>query len=214
MKLLLDFLPLLLFFGTFKFADGHKEAAAQFATQYFGSFVSTGVVTPLQAPVLLATIVVILATLVQVAIVKLSGKKIDRLLWITLGIVVVLGGATVWLNDETFIKWKPTVYNWVLAAVMLVTQFGFRKDPLKAVMGAQLKLPEAVWGKLSLAYALFFIVVGALNLWVAFTFPTETWVNFKVFVLTGLMIAFVVVQAFWLAKYMEDEPASADTAKG
>ena len=214
MKLLLDFLPLLLFFGTFKYADGHKDAAAAFATQHFGGFVSTGVVSPLQAPVLLATIVVILATLVQVAAVKLSGKKIDRLLWITLGIVVVLGGATVWLNDETFIKWKPTVYNWVLAAVMLVTQFVFRKDPLKAVMGTQLKLPEAVWGKLSLAYALFFIVVGALNLWVAFSFPTETWVNFKVFVLTGLMIAFVVVQAFWLAKYIQDDEPAAPAAKG
>lgn len=209
MKLLLDFLPLLLFFATFKFADHHKDEAAAFATQHFGALVSGGVVSATQAPVLLATLVVIAATFAQVALVRLSGRKIDRLLWITLAIVVVLGGATVWLNDETFIKWKPTVYNWVLAMVMLVTQFVFRKDPLKAVMGSQLKLPEAVWGKLSLSYALFFAVMGALNLYVAFHFPTETWVNFKVFVLTGLMIAFVVLQAFWLSRHIEDDEAPA-----
>jgi intracellular septation protein len=209
MKLLLDFLPLLLFFGTFKFADHHKEAAAAYATQHFGGIISGGAVSATQAPVLLATIVVILATIVQVALVKLSGRKIDRLLWITLGIVVVLGGATVWLNDETFIKWKPTVYNWVLATVMLVTQFVFRRDPLKAVMGAQMKLPEPVWSKLSVAYALFFIAMGSLNLYVAFHFPTETWVDFKVFVLTGLMIVFVVVQAFWLSRYLEDDSQAA-----
>jgi intracellular septation protein len=215
MKLLLDFLPLLLFFGTFKFADRHKEAAAAWATQHFGGIVSGGAVSATQAPVLLATIVVILATIVQVALVKLSGRKIDRLLWITLGIVVVLGGATVWLNDETFIKWKPTVYNWVLATVMLVTQFVFRRDPLKAVMGTQMKLPESVWGKLSVAYALFFIALGALNLYVAFHYPTDTWVDFKVFVLTGLMIVFVVVQAFWLSRYIEDDtpPAASSTAQ-
>jgi intracellular septation protein len=205
MKLLLDFLPLLLFFGSFKFADHNKEAAAAWATQHFGGIISGGVVSAAQAPVLLATIVVILATIVQVALVKLSGRKIDRLLWITLGIVVVLGGATVWLNDETFIKWKPTVYNWVLATVMLVTQFVFRRDPLKAVIGAQMKLPAGVWGKLSVAYALFFIAMGALNLYVAFNYPTETWVDFKVFVLTGLMIVFVVAQAFWLSRYIEDD---------
>jgi intracellular septation protein len=214
MKLLLDFLPLLLFFGTFKVADGHKEAAAAFATEHFGAFVSGGVVAASQAPVLLATIVVILATLVQVALVRLSGKKVDRLLWFTLAVVVVLGGATVWLNDETFIKWKPTVYNWLLATVMLVTQFIFRKDPLKAVMGTQMKLPEAIWGRLSLAYAMFFLLVGALNLYVAFHYPTETWVNFKVFVLTGLMIVFVLVQAVFLSKHIQEDEPAPGPAKG
>jgi len=214
MKLLLDFLPLLLFFGTFKFADHHKETAAAFATQHFGAFVSGGVVTASQAPVLLATIVVIVATMAQVALVKLSGRKIDRLLWVTLAIVVLLGGATVWLNDETFIKWKPTVYNWVLAAVMLVTLLVFRKDPLKAVIGSQLKLPEHVWFKLSMAYVVFFALLGALNLYVAFHYPTETWVNFKVFVLTGLMIVFVLAQAFWLGRYIEEDDAPAKATGG
>lgn len=206
MKLLLDFLPLLLFFATFRVAENHQEAATAFANQHLGAMVSGGSISSTQAPVLLATVVVILATLAQVALTRLSGRKVDRLLWVTLAIVVVLGGATIWLNNEAFIKWKPTVYNWVLAGAMLVTQFVFKKDPLKALLGSQLELPPAVWFRLTMAYIVFFVAVGCLNLYVAFNFPTHTWVNFKVFVLTGLLIAFVIAQAFYLSRYIQDEP--------
>jgi len=207
MKLLLDFLPLLLFFATFRLAEGHQEAATAWANQHLSAFVSGGTISTTQAPVLLATLVVIIATLAQVAFTRLSGRKVDKLLWATLVIVVVLGGLTIWLNNEDFIKWKPTVYNWVLAATMLVTQFVFRRNPLKAMLGNQLELPQPVWFRLTLAYIAFFIAIGALNLYVAFHYPTPTWVNFKVFVLTGLLLVFVVVQAFYLGRYMTDQAA-------
>jgi intracellular septation protein len=208
MKLLLDFLPLLLFFATFKVADGHQAQAAAFANDHLGALVSGGAVPADQAPVLLATVVVILATLAQVLFTRLSGRKVDRMLWVTLFIVVVLGGATVWLHNEAFIKWKPTVYNWVLALVMLVTQFVFRKDPLKALLGNQLQLPAPVWFRLTMAYVVFFIAMGCLNLYVAFHYPTATWVNFKVFVLTGLLVAFVIAQGLYLSRHVqEDAPA-------
>jgi intracellular septation protein len=208
MKLLFDFLPLLLFFATFRIAENHQDAATAWANQHLGSFVSGGAVSATQAPVLLATLVVILATLAQVAFTRLSGRKVDRLLWVTLVIVVVLGGLTIWLNNEAFIKWKPTVYNWLLAGTMLVTQFVFHKNPLKAVLGSQLELPQPVWFKLTMAYVAFFIAIGFLNLYVAFNYPTPTWVNFKVFVMTGLLLAFVVVQALYLSRHMpDDEPA-------
>ena len=103
MKILLDFLPILLFFGTFKFTERDAQGAAEFATQHFGFLVSGGVVGPTEGPVLLATLVVIVATLAQIGFMLVRGKKIDLMLWISLGLVTLLGGATVWFHNETFI---------------------------------------------------------------------------------------------------------------
>ena len=206
MKILLDFLPILLFFATYKYADAHQEWASAFATEHLGRFVASGQIGPLTAPVLLATVVVIVATMVQVGILALRRQKIDKLLWVSLGIVVVLGGMTIWFNNETFIKWKPTVYYWLAAIAMLVTQYGFRKNPLQALMGTQLVLPDLIWRRLTWSYIAFFVVLGFLNIYVAFNYPTSTWVTFKVFALTGLMFAFIVLQFFFIAPHVK-EPA-------
>ena len=120
MKLLLDFLPLVLFFGTFKYAEAHKDWAATFASDHFGAIVSGGVVGPDEAPVLLATLVVIVATLAQIGIIFARGKKPDMMLWITFVLVVVLGGATVWFHNATFIKWKPSVLYWAMGLTFWV----------------------------------------------------------------------------------------------
>ena len=117
MKLLLDFLPLILFFGTFKYGEGHKDWASSFANEHFGMLVSGGQVTPDQAPVLLATLMAVVATLAAVLIQKLRGQKIDMMLWITLAVVSVLGGLTVWFHNDTFIKWKPSVVYWALGLI-------------------------------------------------------------------------------------------------
>src|SRR4029078_387426 len=111
MKLFLDFLPLILFFGVFKVAAVTAEAAARYATEHLRFFVSGGVVGVEEAPVLLATVVVMAATLVQISILLLMRRKVDAMLWVTFGLIVVLGGATVWLHDPTFIKWKPSVLD-------------------------------------------------------------------------------------------------------
>ena len=105
MKLLLDFLPLILFFGTFKYAEGNKAWASDFASEHLGGLVSGGVVGPNEAPVLLATLVVIAATLAQVVYLKIRGRAVGLMLWVSLGLVVTLGGLTVWFHNETFIKW-------------------------------------------------------------------------------------------------------------
>jgi intracellular septation protein len=205
-KLLFDFLPIILFFGAFKVAEGRPEQAAAFATEWFGFLVAGGVVAPEIAPVLLATIVVILATLAQVAWLAARGKKIDTMLWVSLGLVVVLGGATVWFQSETFIKWKPTLLYWVMAGAFLLGPLLFGKNLLKLLMGAQLQLPAPVWQRLNAAWVLFFAAMGALNLWVAYSFSTDTWVNFKLFGGIGLMLLFTLAQGLYLSRYMSDEP--------
>jgi intracellular septation protein len=205
MKILFDFLPIILFFGAFKFADGRKEWAAQFATQHLGFLVAGGVVGPGEAPVLLATVVVVIATLAQVAYLLARGRKVDTMLWVSLILVVVLGGLTVWFHSETFIKWKPTLLYWVMAAAFLLAPLLFGKNLLRTLMGEQLQLPDSVWNRLNWAWIGFFSVMGALNLWVAYTFATDTWVNFKLFGAMGLMFVFVIAQGLFISKYLPEE---------
>jgi intracellular septation protein len=211
MKLLLDFLPILLFFGAFKYAEGHKDWAAAFATEHFGFMVSGGQVAASEAPVLLATVVVVIATLAQVLWLKLRGKKVDLMLWISLALVTVLGGLTVWLHSETFIKWKPTGLYWAMGLSFLISQFLLGRNLLKLMLGEQLQLPEPVWTRLSLAWAAFFAAMGAINLWVAYTFSTDTWVNFKLFGGIGLMLLFTLAQGLYISRHLpEEEPTAKD----
>ncbi|HEY6510631.1 MAG TPA: septation protein A [Burkholderiaceae bacterium] len=206
MKLLLDFLPIILFFGTFKYAEANKAWAAAFATQHLGGIVAGGVVGPEEAPVLLATIVVIFATLIQVAWLKLRGQRVDLMLWISLSLVVVLGGLTVWFHSETFIKWKPSALYWTMGLALAVSQLAFGKNLLRVLLGAQLHLPDAVWLRLNLAWIIFFAAMGVLNLWVAYTFSTAAWVNFKLFGALGLMLLFTIAQGVYLSRHLEHEP--------
>ena len=207
MKILFDFLPIALFFGMFKYAEGQKEWAAETATQWLGFMVSGGVVGPAEAPVLLATVVVIVATLAQIIWLKARGKKVETMLWISLALVTVLGGATIYFHSESFIKWKPSVLYWVMGGALLIGQVFFQKNFIQSLMGAQMELPDSVWRVLNCSWAGFFAVMGVLNLWVAFNFNTDTWVNFKLFGGMGLMVLFVIVQALYLSKYMKSDEA-------
>ncbi len=209
MKLLLDFLPILLFFGAFKYAEGHKDWAAGFATEHLGFMVAGGVVGPGEAPVLLATVVVVLATLAQVVYLKARAKKVDMMLWISLALVTVLGGLTVWLHSETFIKWKPTGLYWAMGLSFLVSQFLLGRNLLKLMLGEQLQLPEPVWARLSLAWVAFFAAMGVINLWVAYSFSTDTWVNFKLFGGIGLMLLLTLAQGLYISKHLPEEDAAA-----
>ncbi len=206
MKILFDFLPIALFFGMFKYAEGHKDWAASVATDWLGFMVSGGVVGLTEAPVMLATVVVIVATLGQILWIKARGRKVDTMLWISLGLVTVLGSATIYFHSENFIKWKPTVLYWVMGGSLLLGQLLFNKNGIKSVMGAQMTLPEPVWRTVNFSWAGFFTVMGFVNLWVAFNFPTSTWVNFKLFGGMGLMLVFVLGQAVFLNKYIQTDP--------
>ena len=208
MKLLIDFLPIILFFAAFKVAGNDKEAAAAFASEHFGFLVSGGQVRPDDAPVLLATMVVIVATLAQVLILKLLGRKVETMLWVSLVLIVVLGGLGIWFHSETFIKWKPTLLYWVMGTAFLLGPLLMGKNLLRMLLGQQLQLPDAVWQRLNLAWVGFFAVMGALNLWVAYTFSTDVWVNFKLFGSLGLMLVFTIAQGLYLSRYMTDEPST------
>jgi intracellular septation protein len=206
MKILFDFLPIALFFGMFKYAEGHKDWAASTATEWLGFMVSGGVVGATEAPVLLATVVVIIATLAQILWLKARGKKVDTMLWVSCGLVTVLGAATIYFHSESFIKWKPTLLYWITGSALLFGQLIFKKNGIQALMGSQMNAPDSVWRVVNYSWVVFFAIMGLLNLWIAFTFPTSTWVNFKLFGGIGLFLVFAFGQAFYLSKH-----AQADT---
>ena len=212
MKFFFDFLPIILFFGVFKIADSNAEAAARYATEHFGFAISGGTVGATEAPVLLATLVVIAATLVQITLLLVRGKKVDTMLWVTFGLIAVLGGATIWFHNPTFIKWKPSALYWAMAVVFWVSQTVFDRNLLQSLVGEQLQLPRPVWKRLNLAWVVFFAVMGCVNLYVAYNYSTSTWVSFKAFGLTALMLVFMLVQGVYIARHMlpEDKPVPLD----
>jgi intracellular septation protein len=204
MKFLFDMFPVILFFGVFKWGEGHAEAAQSLVGQYLSGLVSGGSVGPEQAPILLATAVAIIATIAQIGFLLARGRKVDAMLWVSLAIIVVFGGATIYFHNEAFIKWKPTVLYWVFAIVLVGAQWLLDKNLIRLMMKAQIDLPDPIWTRLNLAWAAFFATMGVINLYIAFNFPTSTWVNFKLFGFMGLMIAFVVAQTMFLSKYIKD----------
>jgi intracellular septation protein len=206
MKILLDFLPIILFFGMFKYAESHVDWAAHFATDHFGFLVSGGMVGTEEAPVLLATLVVIVATCAQIAYLLARRQKIDMMLWITFVLVVVLGGATIWFHNATFIKWKPSVLYWAMGLSFWISQVAFRKNLLRTLIGQQLELPDKVWQRLNFAWIAFFGLMGLLNLYVAYSYSTSTWASFKAFGATGLMVVFMLAQGIYLSRHIKPEP--------
>lgn len=175
MKFLFDLFPVILFFVVFKILGIYAATASA-----------------------------IIATLLQIAWVKYRHGKVDGMLIASGVIIVVFGGATLLLHNELFIKWKPTVLYWLFAIVLFTSEIFWNKNLIRAVMDKQLALPDPVWRKLNHAWAGFFAVLGLLNLYVAFNFATETWVNFKLFGTMGLMLVFVVLQSLFLGKYMKE----------
>ena len=211
MKLLLDFLPIVLFFATFHYAQAHKEWAGALANDQLTGLLPGGAVGADQAPVLLATLVVIVATLAQVLWLKARGKRVDTMLWVSLGLVVVLGSATIYFRNDHFIKWKPTLLYWAMGLAFWLSPIFFGKNLLRALLGAQFAAPAFVWRNLNFAWIAFFSAMGLLNLWVAFSFSLDTWVTYKLFGGIGLFMAFSVAQAFYLARYALDDDAKTET---
>jgi intracellular septation protein len=176
MKFLFDLLPVVLFFVAFKVAD-----------------------------IYVATAVAIVTTFVQVGWLKLRGRRVDAMLWASLGIIAVFGGATLALQDETFIKWKPTVLYWLLGGVLAGAALVFHRNLIRVMLSEQVQLPDPVWTRLNWSWIGFFAFMGALNLYVAHNYSTDLWVNFKLFGGMGLMLLFVLAQALLLAKYVEEK---------
>lgn len=179
MKFLFDFFPILLFFIAYKMAD-----------------------------IYVATVVAIAAGAAQVGYTWVRNKKVENTHLITLALLVVMGGATLYLQDEMFIKWKPTVVNWLFAIAFLGSQFIGAKPLIQRMLGSTIELPSNVWTRLNLSWVVFFGALGFANLYVVYTFDTDTWVNFKLFGMMALTFAFILIQGFYIARYMK--PADAD----
>ncbi|MEY4215423.1 MAG: septation protein A [Burkholderiaceae bacterium] len=175
MKLLFDLFPVILFFAAFKLGD-----------------------------IYLATGIAILASIAQIGWLKIARRPVEPMQWAGLVIIVVFGGLTLILRDETFIKWKPTVLYVSLAAALAVSRWVFGRNLIEKLMGAQIQLPPAIWNRINLAWVVFFACMGALNLWVAYSFSTDVWVNFKLFGTMGLTIAFVIAQALYMSRFAQD----------
>ncbi|HEY3328242.1 MAG TPA: septation protein A [Novimethylophilus sp.] len=176
MKFLFDLFPVILFFAMFKLAG-----------------------------IFAATAAAMVATLAQIGWVKWRHGKVDGMLLASGAIVVIFGGATLLLHDETFIKWKPTVLYWMFALVLFAAELFWHKNLIRSMMQQQIQMPDSIWRKLNHAWAVFFTLLGVVNLYVAFHYPTNVWVNFKLFGATGLMLVFVILQSLLLSKYVKDE---------
>ena len=175
MKQLLEFIPIILFFITFKLYDIYT-----------------------------ATAVVIVATIIQVGITWFKYKKVETMQWVTLGLILVMGGATIYLQNEQFIKWKLTIIEWLFGLAFIGSQFFGKKLLVERMMGASLELPAVIWKKLNLMWATFFISVGFINIYVMQNFNTDDWVTFKTFGVPGLMIVFIILQMVFIYKYIPD----------
>lgn len=206
MKFLFDLFPVLLFFATFKWAHAFPVQASALAASTVGSVLSTPLV-PEQIPIVLATAITLIASLLQVAWLLARGRKVEPMLWISVAIIVVFGGATIYLQNEIFIKWKPTILYWAFAITLAFGALVLNKNLIRSVLGKNLQLPEPAWNQLNWAWVIFFALAGALNLWVAFTTSTETWVNFKLFGLMGLTLLFSLGMGLWLSRHMKETPA-------
>ncbi len=178
MKLLLDFFPILLFFVAFKVAG-----------------------------IYVATAVAIVATVAQIAWIRWRTGRVETMQWLSLGVIVVFGGATLLAHSETFIKWKPTVLYWLMGGALVAGPLFFGRNFLKSLLGSQVTLQEDGWRVMNWSWSAFFGAMGAINLWVAYTFDTDTWVNFKLFGGIGLMLVFVLAQGLYLARYMKPDAA-------
>jgi intracellular septation protein len=203
MKFLFDLFPLFAFFAAYMAAERWPAQAATLASGILGGF--GGQVIASQAPILLATLVAIVATVAQVGYLLARKRKVDKMLWISLAIIVVMGGLTLIFRDTTFIRWKPTVLYWAFALVLLSSAFVFKKNLIRTMMQEQMSLPDPVWMRLNLSWAAFFVFMGILNLYVAYSFPENVWVKFKLFGSMGLMLVFIVAQAFMLSRFLEQQ---------
>lgn len=210
MKFLFDLLPVILFFLAFKLGKLYPDATHDLVARSLGGLAAGGAIDAEQAPIMLATAISIVATVLQIGYLLVRGRKVDGMLWLSLAVITVMGGATIYFHDGDFIKWKPTILYWAFALALFVGQVVFKKNLIRKVMEAQIKLPEPVWTRLVFVWSAFFGALGALNLFVAFVVfkgNTDAWVSFKLFGVTGIFFAFMVVQALMLSKHVEEEEA-------
>lgn len=181
MKLLFDLFPVVLFFIAYKMYDIYT-----------------------------ATAVIIVASIAQVAYFYFKNKRVEKMHLITLVLILVLGGLTLILQDEDFIKWKPTIVNWGFALVFLGSHYIGEKPIIERMMSQAIALADNIWIRLSWLWIIFFIISGVTNLYVAFNYDTDTWVDFKLFGLMGMTLVFIIIQGIYISRYIEESDSDAE----
>lgn len=185
MKFLFDFFPIVAFFIAFYLPEDREQGI------YF------------------ATYTIIIATFIQIALYWLLYKKFEKMHIITFVVVLIFGGLTIYLQDENFIKWKPTIVNWCFAIALIGSHFIGDKPLFQRAINladSKLELPEHVWRNINLACGIFFIFLGFVNLYVAYSFSTEFWVNFKAWGMTALNFIFLFAIFAYMFRYIKDDP--------
>ncbi|UDG83034.1 septation protein A [Candidatus Vallotia lariciata] len=152
-----------------------------------------------------ATAMAIVSVLIQVIWSAFRYRHVNLMLWISLALIIVFGSTTLLLHDDRFIKWKTTLLYWALSVAILFSQFVLRKNLIQKALDTHIKLPTLLWGKLNIAWSLFFAALGTANLWVAYRFSSNTWVNFKLFGTTGIILVFIVIQSLYLARHVKEK---------
>lgn len=164
----------------------------------------------IQFDIYVATIVLMVAIPLQMLGLWYFFKKLDKMHWVTLAVVMVFGAATLLFKDPIFIKWKPTIVNWGFALAFIGSKWFAKKPLIQYMLGRQLVLSDEVWHKLNISWVIFFILLGVLNLYFAYTFDTITWAKFKVFGMLALTFVFVIGQGIYLSRYLKDSEGKND----
>lgn len=199
MKLLIDFLPIVIFFAVYKLSNELIALCSGIFSPEFIELLNN------TQPIILATAVLIPATVIQILYTRWVSGKVEKMHLVTLTLVVLLGGATVLFGDKSFIQWKPTVVNWLFAIAFLGSQFIGKKNLIQRMMDGKVFLPSEVWRRLNYAWVIFFLFSGTVNIYVAYTMSEEAWVNFKLFGMLGLTIVFIVAQGIYLSRHIEHD---------
>jgi intracellular septation protein len=205
MKTLFDLLPLFVFFGGYYGAKHAPQMAAQFLAVIIAYL---GITTPLpadQVPMAFATQLAMFASIAQVLVLLATGRKVDKPLWVTLVIVVIMSVGSLVFHDPSIIKWRSTVVDWFFGSALLVGELVFAKNLLKSLAGAQVELPDDAWRIANRSWMAFFFCSGLLNLFVADHYSEEAWVNFNMFGGPVLTVLFMLGQGVYLMRYIEPE---------
>lgn len=181
MKFLFEMFPIILFFAAYKFKG-----------------------------IYVATSVAIAASILQITFAYIKNKKVEKPMIISLAVIIIFGGATLLVHNEMFIKWKPTVLYWIFSGVLLIGRYVFDKNFVQAMLQKQITVPSHIWERLNIIWAVFFAAVGCINIYIAYHFSTNIWVNFKLFGILGCMLIFVIIQSIILAPYLKEAEEKAE----
>jgi len=204
MKFVSDFFSLLLFFAIYLLGEQFPVQAQQIAESTLGGITRGGTIPPDQASILLAIAVAIVAFTIQIAYLLATRRKVSVVQWLSFGILVVFGGASIYFHSDAFIKWKVSVLYWLFAAALISGIVFWKKNLIRALMEpGGIELPDHVWNRMNRAWIWFFLGLGILNLIVAFNFSRTTWVTFKSFGLTILTLGFALGQGLLISRQLD-----------